>query len=90
MDDYYSNYDDENLSVLFLITSPYLFARKVLKCITGDIEISYDKAIEKLNNETSQEIPLAIKEKQIPLYYVDNIKIPFDIATLFVKTLSKV
>ncbi len=91
LDSYYDNYDDDNLlCVALFISSPYLFARKVLKAVTGEVELSVDKALTKLYMETSIEIPESIENNQIPAYYVENVNLPYNIAISFIKALSKV
>lgn len=91
MDGYYDKYiDDNRLCVTLLISSPYLFSRKVLKAITGDIELNTSKALDKLYLETSVEIPESIANNEIPSYFVEEIKLPQSIAISFIKTLSKV
>lgn len=91
MDSYYDNYiDDNRLLVTLLISSPYLFSRKVLKAITGEVELSVSRALEKLYLETSSEIPESIVSNEIPPYYVQKEKLPYNIAISFIKALSKV
>ena len=90
LDSYYDNYEDENVSINLNLSNPYLFARRVLNIVSYQKEINVEKAIDKLYLETSQEIPESIINKEIPLYYVENIKLPFDIAISFINTLSKV
>ena len=91
MDSYYDNYvEDNNICVSLFISSPYLFSRKVLKAITGEVVINVDKSLTKLYMETSIEIPKSIVDKEIPAYYIENVKLPYNIAISFIKLLSKV
>ena len=90
MDGFYESYEDENVTVYLNLSSPYLFARKVLNIVSGEKILDVYKAIDKLYFETSQDIPESIKNKEIPLYYVENIKMPLDIAISFINAYLKV
>ncbi len=90
LDSYYDSYEDTNLIISLILSSPYLFSRKILKVITGKGEVDTLKAIDKLYYETSLEIPESIKNKEVPLFYNEKIILPFDTALSFIKTISKV
>ncbi len=90
LDSFYNSYDDTNLTVLIILSSPYLFSRKILKVITGKGEIDTLKAIDKLYYETSLEIPECIKNNEVPLYYNEKVILPFETALTLIKTISKV
>ncbi len=90
IDSFYENYEDENVCVYLNLSSPYLFARKILNIITGEKELNVERAINKLYMETSEEIPKSIENKEIPSYYVENVKLPLDIAISFINQYLKV
>ncbi len=68
-DYYYSDYEDNNLTVLLSLTSPYYFSRQILKAISGINEISIDKAMDKVNALTALEIPNQLTTKQIQPFF---------------------
>ncbi|MBO5926582.1 MAG: hypothetical protein J6Q38_03380 [Clostridia bacterium] len=90
LDGYYEKYDDANLTVLLNVASPYLFSRKVLYAITGEKELSYEKAINKLFLETSEEVPNSITSKIIEPFYKNFVEISINDAINLIKGLSKV
>lgn len=90
IDSYYDSYEDNNLCVNLNLSSPYLFARRVLNVVAFKREIDVKRAIDKLYNETSQEIPESILNNEIPLYYLENVILPFDVAISFINELYKV
>lgn len=66
---FYSDYDDDNITLLLSLVSPFLTARNVLKNLTNINEISVDKAINKLSLITALEIPKAIEDKTVLPFY---------------------
>ena len=62
----------------------------MLNIVSYQKEINVERAIDKLYLETSQEIPESIINKEIPLYYVENVKLPLDIAISLINVLFKV
>lgn len=90
IDAFYNDFDDQNVSIYLNLISPYLFAKQVLSIMTGERVNSDIKAIDKLYLETSQEIPLSIENKEIPLNYEEKVILPFDIAISFINALIKV
>ncbi len=70
---FYSDYDDDNITLLISLVSPFLFARNVLKSVENINEISVDKAISKLSLLTALDIPKTIENKTIfPFYSVES------------------
>lgn len=72
LDLYYSDYDDDNVTLVLGLSSPLLNARKVLKCLTGKNEISVDKAIEKLSEFTALEVEEPILSRKIQPFFTIN------------------
>ncbi len=66
---FYSDYDDDNITLLLSLVSPFLFSRNVLKSIENINEISVDKAISKLSLITALDIPKAIEDKTVLPFY---------------------
>lgn len=71
-DYFYSDYEDDKISLLIALNSPYLFARSLLKTITGINEISVDKAIKKLCEFTAIEVPSSIENGGVQPFYKKN------------------
>ncbi len=71
-DYFYSDYEDDKISLLLALNSPYLFARNLLKTITGINEISVDKAIKKLCEFTAIEVPFSIESGSVQPFYKKN------------------
>lgn len=71
-DEYYSDYEDGNVTVILSLISPYKFARRVLKILTGKNEINVQKAINGVYNETAMEIPNGILNGEIPPFYKEE------------------
>ena len=67
--EYFENENDEVFTVIFAFLSPYIDARRCYKAITNKNEISIDKAINKLYNETAMEIPSGILNGKIQPFY---------------------
>lgn len=72
---FYSDYEDDNVTLLLSLVSPYYYCRRVLKTVAKINEISIDNAIKKLYNFTAQEIPLAFEDKSFVKFFktADNL-----------------
>ena len=69
---YYGDYEDDLVTLLLGMVSPYLYARQTLKHAFNLNEISVDKAISKLNALTAVDIPNCIETKTIqPFHKLD-------------------
>ncbi len=89
-DEYYSDYEDGNVTALLSLISPYKFARRVLKTLTGKNELNVQKAINGVYNETAMEIPDGIISGEIPPFFKeDENKLDIRLFNL-IKTLNKV
>ncbi len=71
-DDYYSDYEDGNVTAILSLISPYKFARRLLKTLTGKNELNPQKAINSLYLETAMEIPEGIEKGDISLFYKED------------------
>lgn len=69
---FYSDYEDDNMTLLVSLVSPFLFARKVLKSLENINEISVDKAIKTLSMITALEIPKQIEDKTLLPFYSND------------------
>ncbi len=87
---YYADYEDDNVSLLVCLASPYLYARQVLKYAFNVNEISVDKAISKLNALSGVEIPDAILDKTIQPFFKINSKISVKDAIEIIKSYNKI
>lgn len=68
--------DEGELPVLFpLLCSPYLDARSVVKHMLGKNEISVDKAVKQIYEETAIEVPKQLKEGKIQAFFNEKMKI---------------
>ena len=89
-DEYYSDYEDGNVTALLSLISPYKFARRVLKTLTGKNELNVQKAINGVYNETAMEIPDGIISGEIPPFFKED-ENNLDIRLFnLIKTLNKV
>lgn len=68
---FYSDYEDDNITLLISLVSPFLYSRSVLKSIVNINEISVDKAISKLSLLTALEIPKPIEDKTVLPFYTN-------------------
>ena len=69
---YYDDYDDDRVTLLTCLASPYLYSRQVLKHAFSVNEISIDKAIKKLNMLTGIDIPSKIDDNTVQPYFKIN------------------
>ena len=89
-DDYYEDYEDGKTTVILSLISPYKFARRLFKALTGKNEISVEKAINGVYNETAIEIPNGLLNGKIqPFFKEVNEKTDIELFNL-IKTLNKV
>lgn len=72
VDLYYDDYEDDNVTLILGLSSPFLNARRVLKCLTNKNEISVDKAIEKLSEFTALEVEEPILSRKIQPFFTIN------------------
>ena len=87
IDLYYSDYEDDNVTLVLGLASPYFNARRVLKCLTNKNEISIDVAINKLSDFTAVEVPEPILTKKIqPFFSIDTKVSEFDAIELIKQT----
>jgi hypothetical protein len=61
--------NENGYTVIFSLISPYYDSRRVLQAITDEKELSVQKAINKLYNETAFEIPEKIENGDIKPFY---------------------
>lgn len=87
---YYSDYEDDSVTLLVCLASPYLYARQVLKHAFNVNEISVDKAITKLNILTGIEIPQGILDKTIQPFFKINSQISVKDAIEIIKSNNKI
>ena len=89
-DDYYDDYEDGKVTVILSLISPYKFARRLYKTLTGKNEISVERAINGLYNETAIEIPNGLLNGEIsPFFKEGTEKVDVELFNL-IKTLNKV
>jgi hypothetical protein len=89
-DEYYSDYEDGKVTVVLSLISPYKFARRIYKTLTGKNEISVEKAINGVYNETAIEVPNGIiNGETTPFYKEDGDKLDVCLFNL-IKGINKV
>ncbi len=69
---YYADYEDDLVTLLLGLVSPYLYSRQVLKHAFNINEISVEKAISKLNSLTAIDLPSGIENKTLQPFYKLN------------------
>lgn len=82
---YYADYDDDRVTLLTCLASPYLYSRQVLKHAFSVNEISIDKAIKTLNMLTGIEVPSGIENKIVQPYFKINSKLSYKDAIEIIK-----
>ena len=85
---YYSDYEDDLVTLVIGMASPYLFSRQVLKQAFNINEISIDKAISKLNALTAIDIPLGLQDKTLQPFYKLNTNFSLKNAVEIIKGLN--
>ena len=70
-DYYYADYDDGCYTLLVGLVSPYFYARKLLKVLTGKNELSQQKAVTSLYLEPG-EVPESILSGSVQPFYKEN------------------
>jgi hypothetical protein len=71
-DEYYSDYEDGNVTVILSLISPYKFSRRIIKSLTGKTEMDVKKAINGVYNQTAIEIPNGILNGEISPFYKEE------------------
>lgn len=89
-EEYFDDLDNDNLCLVISVSSPYLFSRKVNKAITGRVELDVDRAIQRIYQESSLNIPESIESGIISPYYLEEENIPLEIAIRFIKSIIKI
>ena len=87
---YYGDYEDDRVTLLLALTSPYLYARQVLKYAFDINEISVDKAVSKLNALTAVDIPSGILNKKLQPFFKINSQLSAKSALEIIKGCNKV
>lgn len=71
-DEYYSDYEDGNVTAILSLISPYKFAKRVLKSLTGKNELDVKRAVNGVYNQTAMEIPNGILTGEISPFYKEQ------------------
>ncbi len=87
---YYGDYEDDKVTLLLSLASPYLYSRQVLKYAFSLNEISVDKAISKLNTLTAIDIPSGIINKELQPFFKINTQLSTKSALEIIKGCNKV
>lgn len=69
---YYGDYDDDRVTLLLSLASPYLYSRQVLKYAFSINEISVNKAVKLLNELTAVDVPSGIESGELQPFFKTN------------------
>lgn len=69
---YYGDYDDDRVTLLLSLASPYLYSRQVLKYAFSINEISVNKAVKMLNELTAVDVPSGIESGELQPFFKTN------------------
>ena len=83
---YYGDYDDDRVTLLLALASPYLYARQVLKYAFSLNEISVTKAIKMLNELTAIDIPSGIENGNLQPFFKTNSPLSINDALEIIKS----
>ena len=84
---YYGDYDDDRVTLLLALASPYLYARQVLKYAFSINEISVTKAVKLLNELTAVDVPSGIESGELQPFFKTNSPLSIKGALEIIKSL---